>query len=365
MSLKYTVGSAEPASRSSSPASRSRSTAASSSWTRCTRASPSAAGWPSSGPPRAPTRASPATPKLAFVTTRVVAARTAAYTNYGITGRGTELTLADAWLDEFDVLLSHIRDTTVYAAGEPLRLADEPLGEDVARQRDRTRRALRRAAARPLGSSSPASAPTSRARPAYRPPSVTIAAADRPSTPGCPATPSTPGSRSPPTWPTATAARPSRPRQRRRATQGETRDEAIGSGDADRGGQTFALWQSPLTWLADDNPLGASTVLEIRVDGVLLARGRQPGRTRPGRAGYITGSTADGRTTVTFGDGVHGARLPTGHENIRARYRFGTGRAANVPPDRDHPAAHPAARRHRGDQPAARHRRRRRRRRRA
>ena len=67
---------------------------------------------------------------------------------------------------------------------------------------------------------------------------------------------------------------------------------------------------------------------------------------------YITGSTADGRTTVTFGDGVNGARLPSGHENVRARYRFGTGKAANVAADRDHPAAHPPARRHRGDQPA-------------
>ncbi|QUH01899.1 putative baseplate assembly protein [Saccharopolyspora erythraea] len=49
---------------------------------------------------------------------------------------------------------------------------------------------------------------------------------------------------------------------------------------------------------------------------------------------YVTGSTADGRTTVTFGDGVHGARLPSGHENVRARYRFGTGKAANVGPER-------------------------------
>ncbi|MGW5697327.1 SDR family NAD(P)-dependent oxidoreductase, partial [Streptomyces asiaticus] len=68
---------------------------------------------------------------LASVTTRVVAVRTAAYTNYGITGRGTRLTLADPWLDEHDVLLSAIRDTTVHAGGEPLRPADEPLGEDV------------------------------------------------------------------------------------------------------------------------------------------------------------------------------------------------------------------------------------------
>ncbi|CAM5523569.1 LysM domain-containing protein OS=Streptomyces antimycoticus OX=68175 GN=SANT12839_011950 PE=4 SV=1 [Streptomyces antimycoticus] len=73
----------------------------------------------------------PGDERLARVTTRVVAVRTAAYTNYGITGRGTQLTLADPWLDEHDVLLSAIRDTTVHAGGEPLRPADEPLGEDV------------------------------------------------------------------------------------------------------------------------------------------------------------------------------------------------------------------------------------------
>ncbi len=91
----------------------------------------------------------PGDPKLKFVTTQVVAARTAAYTNYGITGRGTELTLADPWLDEFDVLLSHIRDTTVHAAGEPPAPRGRAPRRGRARQRDRTRRALRGAAARP------------------------------------------------------------------------------------------------------------------------------------------------------------------------------------------------------------------------
>ena len=91
----------------------------------------------------------PGDEKLAFVTTQVTAVRTAAYTNYGITGRGTELDLADPWLDEHDVLLSHIRDATVHAGGEPLRPADEPLGEDVHGNRARTRRAVRRVAPRP------------------------------------------------------------------------------------------------------------------------------------------------------------------------------------------------------------------------
>ncbi|MEU9894708.1 putative baseplate assembly protein [Streptomyces phaeochromogenes] len=273
----------------------------------------------------------PGDKKLAFVTTKVVAARTAAYTNYGITGRGTELVLADPWLDEFDVLLSHIRDTTVHADGEPLRLADEPLGEDVhgneielAELYDGLRpgRTLIVAGERSDISGVAAVQATE---------VVTIAAAD-------PAVdPQLPGDHVH-TRLTLTADLAYRYRRETvrilgnvvEATHGEGRDEPIGSGDSDRTNQTFALWQSPLTWLADDNPLGATPVLELRVDGVLWHEvDSLAGRGSRERV-YITGTTADGRTTVTFGDGVHGARLPSGHENIRARYRFGTGRAANV-----------------------------------
>ncbi|GHC80871.1 putative baseplate assembly protein [Streptomyces violaceochromogenes] len=277
----------------------------------------------------------PGDPKLRFVTTQVVAARTAAYTNYGITGRGTELTLADPWLDGFDVLLSHIRDTTVHAAGEPLRLADEPLGEDV------------------HGNEIELAELYEGLRPG-RTLMVTGERGDIPGTAGVRATEVVTVASADP------AVDPRLPgdhvhtrlvltgdlahRYRREtvrilgnvveATHGESREEAIGSGDSDRVNQTFALWQSPLTWLADDNPLGATPVLEIRVDGLLWHEVDSLAGRGPAERVYITGATADGRTTVTFGDGVHGARLPSGHENIRARYRFGTGKAANMPADR-------------------------------
>ncbi|QOV40067.1 putative baseplate assembly protein [Streptomyces ferrugineus] len=277
----------------------------------------------------------PGDDKLAFVTTQVVAARTAAYTNYGITGRGTELTLADPWLDEFDVLLSHIRDTTVHAAGEPLRLAGEPLGEDVhgneielAELYDGLRpgRTLMVSGER---SDIPGTAGVRATE------VVTIAAADPV------VDPRLPGDHVH-TRLTLTADLAHRYRRETvrilgnvvEATHGESREEAIGSGDSDRVNQTFALWQSPLTWLADDNPLGATPVLEVRVDGVLWHEVDSLAGRGPGERVYITGSTADGRTTVTFGDGVNGARLPSGHENVRARYRFGTGKAANVAADR-------------------------------
>ncbi|MGI5373561.1 putative baseplate assembly protein [Streptomyces sp. CA-251387] len=277
----------------------------------------------------------PGDARLAFVTTQVVAARTAAYTNYGITGRGTELTLADPWLDEFDVLLSHIRDTTVHAAGEPLRLADEPLGEDV--HGNEIELAQLYDGLRPgrtlIVSGERSDIPGTAGVQATE--VVTIAAAD-------PAVdPQLPGDHVH-TRLTLTADLAHRYRRETvrilgnvvEATHGESREEAIGSGDSDRVNQTFALWQSPLTWLADDNPLGATPVLEIRVDGVLWHEVDSLAGRGPVERVYITGSTADGRTTVTFGDGINGARLPSGHENVRARYRFGTGKAANVAADR-------------------------------
>ncbi|MEV4342618.1 putative baseplate assembly protein [Streptomyces sp. NPDC049590] len=272
---------------------------------------------------------------LALVTTQVVAVRTTAYAAYGITGRGTELTLADAWLDEFDVLLSHIRDTTVHAAGEPLRPADEPLGEDV--HGNEIELAELYDGLRPgrtlVVSGERTDVPGARGVTAAE--VVTLAAADPAVDPGLPGD----HVHTRLTLTTNLAHRYRRASVRVlgnvvEATHGESREEAIGSGDSDRVNQTFALWQSPLTWLAAGNPLGAAPVLEIRVDGLLWHETDSLAGRGPAERVHLTGTTADGRTTVTFGDGVHGARLPSGHENVRARYRFGTGKAADVPAER-------------------------------
>jgi predicted phage baseplate assembly protein len=45
---------------------------------------------------------------------------------------------------------------------------------------------------------------------------------------------------------------------------------------------------------------------------------------------FITRTSDDDKTTVIFGNGQQGARLPTGIENIRAIYRSGIGKAGNV-----------------------------------
>ena len=45
---------------------------------------------------------------------------------------------------------------------------------------------------------------------------------------------------------------------------------------------------------------------------------------------YTTRADDDGKVTVLFGDGLTGARLPSGTENVRATYRKGIGKAGNV-----------------------------------
>ncbi|MFF0287946.1 putative baseplate assembly protein [Streptomyces sp. NPDC005262] len=277
----------------------------------------------------------PGDKKLALVTTRVTAVRTAAYTNYGITGRGTELTLADPWLDEHDVLLSAIRDATVHAGGEALRPADEPLPEEV------------------HGNELELAELYDGLRPG-RHLVVSGERTDIPGTAGIRGTelvviasveqrfdPQLPGDHvhTRLTLTTDLAYRYRRDTVRVQgnvvpATHGESRDEPIGSGDAGRTNQTFTLWQSPLTWLPAGNPLGATPALEVRVDGLLWHEVDSLAGRGPRERVYVSGTAGDGRATVTFGDGTHGARLPTGHENVRARYRFGTGRAANVGADR-------------------------------
>jgi hypothetical protein len=46
---------------------------------------------------------------------------------------------------------------------------------------------------------------------------------------------------------------------------------------------------------------------------------------------YVVSTADDGTTTIKFGDGKCGRRLPTGVERISAHYRTGGGSAGNVP----------------------------------
>ena len=114
------------------------------------------------------------------------------------------------------------------------------------------------------------------------------------------------------------------------ATHGETVTEVLGSGDASQKSQSFELSKPPLTYLSTDEPGGVKSTLTIRVDGVEWDQVESFYGTEPTDEVYIVERDEDGTTRVVFGDGVHGARLSTGRENVFARYRSGIGLSGEV-----------------------------------
>lgn len=116
-----------------------------------------------------------------------------------------------------------------------------------------------------------------------------------------------------------------------RATHGETKaNELLGSGDGSRPFQRFTLKQKPLTFVSAPVPGGAESTLEVRVKGVLWHETPSFYGAQPSDRSFVTRRADDGSTTLLFGDGVTGARLPTGVNNLAATYRVGLGLAGNV-----------------------------------
>ncbi len=109
------------------------------------------------------------------------------------------------------------------------------------------------------------------------------------------------------------------------STNGETVQEILGSGDGSQIFQSFVLQQSPLTYISAETPSGTQSTLEIRVDDLLWEEVSFFYGHGPEEHIYITRQDDAGNTTVMFGDGLTGSRLPTGQQNIKATYRRGIG----------------------------------------
>ncbi|HYJ87075.1 MAG TPA: putative baseplate assembly protein [Pyrinomonadaceae bacterium] len=109
------------------------------------------------------------------------------------------------------------------------------------------------------------------------------------------------------------------------STHGETTNEVLGGGDATKAFQRFVLKQPPLTYVSSSTAGGGQTTLEVRVNDILWREVPDFYGHEPEERIYVTRLGDDGKTTVIFGDGETGARLPTGQENIKAKYRKGIG----------------------------------------
>lgn len=105
------------------------------------------------------------------------------------------------------------------------------------------------------------------------------------------------------------------------ASQGGTvPQEVLGSGDASVPNQRFSL-RLPLTYLRAGAQVRAA--LEVRVNGVLWKEVASLYESGSRDQVYMVASGRQGLPVVVFGDGVHGARVPTGRENVVAVYRSG------------------------------------------
>jgi hypothetical protein len=103
--------------------------------------------------------------------------------------------------------------------------------------------------------------------------------------------------------------------------------ELLGAGDATVAGQDFTLSKSPVTWL--DRGAGPASSIALTVGGVPWTEVASfYGQAADARV-FVTREDEQGRTHVEFGDGIDGARLPTGG-SVVATYRIGAG--ADAPP---------------------------------
>ncbi|MEO5627249.1 MAG: putative baseplate assembly protein [Dokdonella sp.] len=115
-----------------------------------------------------------------------------------------------------------------------------------------------------------------------------------------------------------------------RATHGETRNEPLGGGNATRTFQSFTLKSPPLTHVAAATPSGVASTLQVRVNNLLWKASDDLANAAADARVYATRRDDSEATAIRFGDGVHGARLPSGPDNLAAAYRSGLGNAGNV-----------------------------------
>ena len=105
--------------------------------------------------------------------------------------------------------------------------------------------------------------------------------------------------------------------------------EILGSGDATIvTGQEFVLKNSPLTYLqsaTSTSGSGYQSTLQVWVNGIewheVPSFFQQPANASV----FVTREDEQQQTHVQFGDGVNGARLPSGVNNVVASYRYGSG----------------------------------------
>ena len=107
--------------------------------------------------------------------------------------------------------------------------------------------------------------------------------------------------------------------------------EVLGSGNPVVTAQDFTLKNTPVTYFADPASIsgdGFSSTVQVSVNNVAWKEVQTFYGQPPNARVFVLREDDSGKTHVTFGDGVNGALLPTGTNNVVATYRYGAGAAA-------------------------------------
>ena len=269
---------------------------------------------------------------------RVEATKVVSVSRFGLSARVTQLELSGDWYrgaqPNNTVDISLLRNATIYAQSENLPLAEEPISEDVQDETVelndlfdglKSGRWLMVSGERTDVTNTPGSDKVKANE------LVMLISAEQRTDPNLPGdTPHT-------TLRFANALAYKYKRETvtinanvAHATNGETRNHVLGSGDGARAFQEFKLSHSPLTYVSATTSSGIESTLEVRVNNVLWRESDQLSELKPNDRRYITRRDNEGNSFVIFGNGARGARLPTGVENIKALYRNGIGKAGNV-----------------------------------
>ena len=113
-------------------------------------------------------------------------------------------------------------------------------------------------------------------------------------------------------------------------THGQSVSEIMGSGNSSLADQEFTLRQTPLTYVQAPTPSGRQSSLQVQVNGVTWTEVDSLYGVSSYQQSFDVLNQPDNTADVIFGDGVEGALLPTGQNNVRANYRIGLGSAGNV-----------------------------------
>jgi predicted phage baseplate assembly protein len=267
--------------------------------------------------------------------TTVASVQKVSLTQYGMTGRVTQLTLNQSWLDpKTDLMLSVARKTTVLAQSEQLDLAEEPITtivpEDEPNQIElgdlysglKSGRWLVVSGER-VDNGVPSGVTGAEL--------VMLANVQQGVQQDLPGDT---------THSFLQLSNPLNYQYKResvavygnvvQATHGASRKEVLGSGDGARELQQFSLHQSPVTYVPAPNAAGTQSTLQVRVNDILWNEVDSLASAGPKDRVYITQVDATGTRTITFGTGRNGMRLPTGQANVIANYRSGMGSSGNV-----------------------------------